>query len=143
MIRSFRMMLAALIVAANTAPALAAGGGEPTRALRKFTTAESYVMVPPFAISVIERNRVRGIFVVEFGIDVPDADLRAKAEEILPRLRDVWLRTLSLYGQTMLRTDRQADIDSLAARLQAATDQSLGAPGARVLMMQAVVRKRI
>ncbi len=146
MTRFLAILLASAMLALATPSALAAGGGGESggaRAPRKFTTAESYVVVLPFAISIIERNRVKGIFIVEFGIDVPDAELRARAEEIMPRLRDAWLRTLSLYGQTMLRTDRQADIDSLSARLQTATNQGLGAEGARVLMMQAVVRKSI
>lgn len=146
MARSLLVTFLACLLTLQVPSAFAAGGGGEgggTRAPRKFTTAESYIVVLPFAISIIERNRVKGIFVVEFGIDVPDADLRARAEEIMPRLRDAWLRTLSLYGQTMLRTDRQADIDSLASRLQAATDQGLGVQGARILMMQAVVRKSI
>jgi len=147
MTRFLAILLASAMLALANPSALASGSGEGegggARAPRKFTTAESYVVVLPFAISIIERNRVKGIFIVEFGIDVPDAELRAKAEEIMPRLRDAWLRTLSLYGQTMLRTDRQADIDSLSARLQTATNQGLGAEGARVLMMQAVVRKSI
>lgn len=130
-------ILIAAVLALGGVPAPDAFAG------RKLTSAESYVVVKPFAISIIERNHIKGIFVVEFGIDVPDGELRAHAEEILPRLRDLWLRTLSYYGQTMVHTDRQADIESLVSRLQTATDEALGQKGARILIMQAVVRKRI
>ena len=82
------------------------------------------------------------MFLVEFGLDVPDEALRAKAEEFLPRLRDAWLRNMTDLGATRIRVGRQADLDVLTTRLQTTTDHMLGGSGARVLLLQAVVRER-
>jgi flagellar basal body-associated protein FliL len=111
-------------------------GGAPKRPP---TSLKSWVMVDPFTISVIQDGDVRGTFIVNFGMDVPDNDLREKAEEMMPRLRDAWLRSLSLYAATALRPKRQADVAELSARIQQTADEVLGKPGAKVLMAQAMV----
>jgi len=103
------------------------------------TSLRSWVMVDPFTISVIQDGDVRGTFTVNFGMDVPDGDLREKAETLMPRLRDAWLRSLNLYAATALRPRRQADVAELSARIQQTADEVLGKPGAKVLMAQAVV----
>jgi flagellar basal body-associated protein FliL len=103
------------------------------------TSLKSWVMVDPFTISVIQDGAIRGTFTVNFGMDVPDAALRDKAETMMPRLRDAWLRSLNLYASTSLRPHRQADVAELSARIQQTADDVLGKPGAKVLMAQAVV----
>jgi flagellar basal body-associated protein FliL len=103
------------------------------------TSLKSWVMVDPFTISVIQDGDLRGTFTVNFGMDVPDSTLREKAELLMPRLRDAWLRSLNLYAATALRPRRQADVGELAARIQQTADDVLGKPGAKVLMAQAVV----
>jgi flagellar basal body-associated protein FliL len=111
-------------------------GGAPKRPP---TSLKSWVMVDPFTISVIQDGYVRGTFTVNFGMDVPDGELREKAEVLMPRLRDAWLRSLNLYAATALRPRRQADVAELSARIQKTADEVLGKPGAKVLMAQAVV----
>ena len=111
-------------------------GGAPKRPP---TSLKSWVMVDPFTISVIQDGSVRGTFTVNFGMDVPDDTLREKAETLMPRLRDAWLRSLNLYASTTLRPRRQADVAELAARIQQTADDVLGASGAKVLMAEAVV----
>ena len=111
-------------------------GGAPKRPP---TSLKSWVMVDPFTISVIQEGSVRGTFTVNFGMDVPDNDLREKAENLMPRLRDAWLQSLSLYAATALRPRRQADVAELSARIQQTADEVLGKPGAKVLMAQAMV----
>jgi len=103
------------------------------------TSLKSWVMVDPFTISVIQEGSVRGTFTVNFGMDVPDNGLRERAETLMPRLRDAWLRSLNLYAATALRPRRQADVAELAARIQQTADDVLGKPGAKVLMAGAVV----
>jgi len=103
------------------------------------TSLKSWVMVDPFSISVIQDGAVRGTFTVNFGMDVKDDTLREKAETMMPRLRDAWLRSLNLYAATSLRPKRQADIAELSSRIQQTADEVLGKPGAKVLMAQAVV----
>ena len=120
-----------------------ASAGEPPKKSgapkRPPTSLKSWVMVDPFTISVIQDGALRGTFTVNFGMDVPDATLRDKAETMMPRLRDAWLRSLNLYAATSLRPKRQADIAELSARIQQTADDVLGKPGAKVLMAQAVV----
>jgi len=111
-------------------------GGAPKRPP---TSLKSWVMVDPFTISVIQDGGVRGTFTVNFGMVVPDDTLREKAETLMPRLRDAWLRSLSLYASTALRPRRQADVAELAARIQQTADDVLGARGAKVLMAEALV----
>jgi len=111
-------------------------GGAPKRPP---TSLKSWVMVGPFTISVIQDGDVRGKLTVNFGMDVPDNELREKAETLMPRLRDAWLRSLNLYAATALRPRRQADVAELSARIQQTADEVLGKPGAKVLMAQAMV----
>lgn len=111
-------------------------GGTPKRPP---TSLKSWVMVDPFTISVIQDGDVRGKLTVNFGMDVPDDQLRDKAETLMPRLRDAWLRSLNLYAATALRPHRQADVGELSARIQQTADEVLGKPGAKVLMAQALV----
>jgi len=108
---------------------------------RKLTSSPSWLAVDPITVAIMRQNRVQGIFLVEFGLDIPDLALHARASESLPRLRDAWLRAMSDFASTRVRIGRQADLDALTQRLQATTEQMLGAPGARVLLQQAVVRQ--
>jgi len=145
-----RLLIALLLALGLAVPALAAGGhggGEPKAkkpesSERKLTSALSWVSVEPVAVAVLRQNRIQGMFLVEFGLDIADETLRHKAEENLPRLRDAWLRGMSDFAITRVRVGRQADLDALTTRLQETTDKMLGAPGAQVLLLQAVVRQK-
>ena len=130
-------------------PAFASGhgGGEPApkpaeKSERKLTASPAWVAVDPITVAVMRQNRVKGVFLVEFGLDVEDEAMRGKAQEILPIMRDAWLRAMSDFAQTRVRIGRQADLDALTTRLQATTDQLLDGPGAKVLLQQAVVRQK-
>lgn len=109
---------------------------------RKLTSSPAWLAVDPITVAIMRQNRIQGIFLVEFGLDIPDAALHARAEENLPRLRDAWLRAMSDFAATRVRVRRQADLDALTQRLQSTTDQMLAATGTRVLLQQAVVRER-
>jgi flagellar basal body-associated protein FliL len=144
------MRLAALVLAAALAgPTFAAGGGHggaapkpAERSERKLTSSPAWISVEPITVAVMRQNRVKGVFLVEFGLDVEDEALRTRANEILPIMRDAWLRAMSDFAQTRVRIGRQADLDALTTRLQSTTDQLLEKPGAKVLLQQAVVRQR-
>jgi flagellar basal body-associated protein FliL len=149
-----RMMMRALLTSVLAcvfvgSAALAGGGGGghgadkgkgKSPAKRQITTLVSWVDVDPFTVSVIQRQGVSGTFMVAFGLDVPDEGLRAKAEAILPRLRNNWLLAINQYAATNLRPRTAANIDSLAGRIQRVTDETLGKPGAKVLMSNAIVQ---
>jgi flagellar basal body-associated protein FliL len=107
---------------------------------RRPTPLESYVMVDPITVTVVYRRATRGFLVVEFGLDVPDETLRTRVEHDLPRLRDVYVRTMSTYAGGVVRPNDQADVDSISGRLQRVTDYILGGTGAKVLISHVVVR---
>lgn len=76
---------------------------------------------------------------VSFGMDVPDAELRERAELIMPRLQDAWLTALNLYASTTVRPGRPANITEVSGLLQSTADRVLGKPGARVLIASVIV----
>jgi len=147
----FPPCLALICVLTLAAPVVHASGGghdaekkEGTKAkapkkARPYTSLKSWVMVDPFTLTIIQDGRIRGRFTVSFGMDVPDDDLRASAEALMPRLRDGWLSDLSLYAATSLRQRRAANIDEVSSLLQSIADKTLGKPGSKVLMAQATV----
>jgi flagellar basal body-associated protein FliL len=144
-----RALIALLLALGLTAPAFAAGGhgggepkAKPESSERKLTSAPSWVAVDPVAVAILRQNRIQGMFLVEFGLDIADETLRGQAQETLPRLRDAWLRGMSDFAITRVRVGRQADLDALTTRLQETTDKMLGAPGAKILLLQAVVRQK-
>lgn len=140
--RLFALLLLALSLAAPAAASSPAPAKKPEKQERKITAAPSWITVDPIAVAILRQNRIQGVFLVEFGLDIENEALRTRASEILPILRDAWLRNMSDLAATRVRVGRQADLDVLTARLQATTDRMLGAPGAKVLLLQAVVRQR-
>jgi flagellar basal body-associated protein FliL len=134
-----------ILILLCAAPAHAASGDGDARKLkapqkeRTYTSLKSWVMVDAFTISIIQDGRVRGKFTVSFGMDVPDARLKAKAEALMPRLRDAWLSELNLYAATTLRPKRAADVAGVSDLLQRTADVVLGKTGSKVLMAQATV----
>jgi flagellar basal body-associated protein FliL len=143
--RRLALLLTAILL---SSPAFAAGGGHGEAAppkkehQRKITSSPAWVSVDPITIAVMRQNRITGVFLIEFGLDITDEKLRGKADVTLPRLRDAWLRAMSDFASTRVKVGRQADLDALTSRLQGTTDQMLGASGAKVLLLQAVVRER-
>jgi flagellar basal body-associated protein FliL len=146
---AMRIVLTLALTAILAATSAIAGGGgghggdkgkAKGKAKRQITTLVSWVDVDPFTVSVIQRDGVRGTFMLGFGLDVPDEGLRTKTEAILPRLRNNWLLAINQYASNNLRPKTQADIDGIANRLQRVTDETLGKPGAKVLMNNAIVK---
>ena len=144
-------------VLAATAPAHAAGGGghgakkegghggskaKAPKKQRPITSLESWVMVDPFSVTVIQNDKILGKVSVSFGMDVPDDDLRERAELIMPRLQDAWLNRLNLYASTTVRPGKPANIDDVSLLLQTTADQMLGKPGSRVLIGSVIVTMR-
>ena len=135
--RLIRVTLAALgLLALGASSSLATEAP----AQRKTTQSESYVPLDPMYATILEGSRPRGLLMVELGLDVPDAALRAKVSHALPTLRDTYVRLLIAYGSTAVRAFRQPSVDDIAQRMQAATDRLMGGPGAKVLMAQTAMR---
>lgn len=76
------------------------------------------------------------------GLDIPDADLRLRARLNAPRLRDTLRTALSTYASTYYRDRTSPDPEELTRLMQQAVDRTLGAAGARVLMVNIIYQRR-
>ena len=112
----------------------------PAPAQRKTTQSESFVAIDPMYATILEGSKPRGLLMIELGLDVPDAAMRARVSHALPTLRDAYVRSLMAYGATAVRAWRQPSVDDIADRMQAITDRVIGGPGAKVLMAQTAIR---
>jgi hypothetical protein len=104
-------------------------------------SAQSYVSFDPFNISVVQKLRVRGMLQVEFGLDVPDDDLRERALMLNARLQDAYVQTLQFYSSHRVQLYYTPNVEEIALTLQAATDKVLGQTGAHVLLNQVMLHK--
>ena len=123
--------LAALTVtAASTAaaPAIAGGGGGGGGG-----STSSFIRFPIVTATILRSNGQRGVLTVETGVDVPDAGLRARAEQSAPRLRAAYNTVVQQIASVML-PGAPPDVERLVTRLQAVTDSTLGRSGAHLLI---------
>ncbi len=129
--------LASLLVA-SAATEVCASGAAPSR---KSAISEIYLTFDPFEVSVLENYRVRGLLTLEIALAVHDSELRHKADKQKARLRDAFVRALISYGTRVAQVTRPPDLDAISEKLQAETDDLLGHAGARVLILQAYLRR--
>jgi flagellar basal body-associated protein FliL len=123
--------LAALAVAT---PIVAwAAGGE-----KKKAGGESYLPVRTLLGMTLRGNNARGVLSVDCGLDVPDAALRARADQLLPRLRDSYVQVVQSYAAG-LPVGALPNAEYLVRELQRRTNAILGKPGARVLLGAIIV----
>jgi hypothetical protein len=90
---------------------------------------------------VLLRHSARGTIVLDMGLDVPDAELRRRAQVNGPRIRDALRSALAVYANTYYRDRTAPDPADLTRLLQQATDRTLGAPGARVLLVNIIYQR--
>jgi len=128
------------------APALAAEPDGAAKAdakkppVHKITQSVSYIMIDPIYTSIMDGNRPLGLLMIGIGLDIPDSDLRQKAIDNMPMLRDAYVRSLLSFTATSVRYWRQPDVAEIADRLQRVTDRALGKSGARLLLAQVAMR---
>jgi flagellar basal body-associated protein FliL len=134
------VLLAVLFAVSLFGGGAARAEAAPDMAEHKTTHATSFISLEPIYSSVLEGTRPRGLLMVEFGLDVPDAHLREQVARSLPLLRDAYVRGMLLYAATAVRLWRQPSVDDIATRMQAITDSLVGRKGAKVLMAQTAIR---
>ncbi|ANC54343.1 Tat pathway signal protein [Brevundimonas sp. GW460-12-10-14-LB2] len=117
--------LAVVATAASTSARASSGGAAPS--------ADTYIRLPVITASILQANGRRGVLTIETGVDVPDANLRTRAQQSAPRLRAAYNTAAQRFANG-LRPGVVPDIDQLSAQLQAATNATLGRPGARLLL---------
>jgi hypothetical protein len=131
--------------------AFAEGGGHgaaatteqaPASRQERLTSADSYLPMPTLSAGVITRYSTRGTVVVDMGLDVQNAALRAHAQHNAPRLRDALRTALSTYANTYYRDRTAPDPATLTRLMQQAVDRTLGAAGAQVLLVNIIYQRR-
>ena len=122
------LLLAALTLAA--APDLArAENGEK----KKKSGGTSYIQMETVTATLIRADGHRGVLTVEIGLDVPDTAQRAKAMQILPRIRAAYVQSVQIYASG-LPSATAPNADYIARELQRQTDLAIGGPGAKLLL---------
>lgn len=117
--------LAAVVVTPAAAKASSDSGGG--------ASAETYFRLPTVTAAIVHADGRRGVLSIETGIDAPDAAVRARAQQSIPRLRAAYNAAAQRFASG-LRPGAAPNIDQLANDLQAATNATLGRAGARVLL---------
>ncbi|MBY0569169.1 MAG: hypothetical protein K2P70_17805 [Hyphomonadaceae bacterium] len=143
--------VALALAAALAGPASAAGGGggsssstaeqAPATRQERLTSAESFVPMPTLSAGVLQRNANHGTIVLDMGLDVPDETLRRRAQLNAPRLRDALRTALATYSSTYYRERTPPSPAELTRLLQQSVDRTLGAPGARVLLVNIIYQR--
>lgn len=140
-------ILALALVAALAGPAAAAGGSSasaqqaPATRQERLTSAETYVPVPTLSAGVLQRMSTRGTLVVDMGLDIPNADLRRRAQLNAPRLRDALRTALASYATIYYRDRTAPDPTQLTRLMQQAIDRTLGGEGAQVLLVNIIYQR--
>ncbi|RZJ84387.1 MAG: Tat pathway signal protein [Brevundimonas sp.] len=118
--------LAALATTVAATPAKASGGGGGS-------TQASYLRLPTITANVRRPGGALGIMTIETGVDTPDAALRTRVAQSAPRLRAAYAAVVQQAANATL-PGAPPDLERLVAQLQAATNQTVGRPGARLLI---------
>ncbi|MBC7770401.1 MAG: Tat pathway signal protein, partial [Phycisphaerales bacterium] len=105
------------------------------------TSAETYLPMPTLSAGVLQRMSTRGTLVVDMGLDIPDADLRRRAQLNGPRLRDALRTALASYASTYYRDRTSPDPTQMTRLMQSAIDRTLGAGGAQVLLVNIIYQR--
>jgi hypothetical protein len=124
----------ALLVLAALAltPALARAAAK-TDDKKKKAGGDSYIPIDTLTGSTNKPGGRRGVLSVECGLDIPDGNLRARANAALPRLRAAYVETILSYAAG-LPNGAPPNAEFLEMTLQRQTDQVLGQRGARLLL---------
>jgi flagellar basal body-associated protein FliL len=93
----------------------------------------TYLAMPTITANVVRTGGRRGMMTVETGIDTPDAALRVRVAQSMPRLRAAFAVAVQ-QSANVIRPGAPPDVERLVAQLQAATNTVMGRPGARLLI---------
>jgi len=153
--RAVLHILALSAMVASAAPALAEGGEHggghasanssdqaPANPQDRLTSAQSYLPMPTFSAGILTRYTTLGTVVVDMGLDVQNAELRAHAQHNAPRVRDALRTAISTYANTYYREHTAPDPTTLTRLMQQAVDRTLGAAGAQVLLVNIIYQRR-
>jgi hypothetical protein len=128
-----RRRLFSLAALTALVPAIARASESKGEGGKKRSGGANYLVMQTLLGTTIRSDGRRGVMSVECGLDVPDAGLRALAEQSIPRLRSSYVETVQSYARG-LPNGAAPNADFIARTLQRQTDAILGRPGARLLL---------
>ena len=124
----------ALLAASLIAVTMGVGGRQAAKAKdAPKTSTLTYSSFDALTATVFRPDGRRGVLTVQGGLDVKDPTLRVRAAASQPRLRDAYIRALTVYAASLI-PGAPPDVDQIGMRLQRATDGVLHRGGARVLL---------
>jgi len=94
---------------------------------------ETFLQLPTLTASIVHSDGRRGVLTVDIGLDIPDGGLRQRATVSKPLLMDAYTRQLLTYAPG-IPPGAPPNPEVIATQLQRATDQTLGRPGAKLLL---------
>ena len=141
------LLLGSIPAYASPPPAEHGGGhaeeeAQPTQRRRSITSSTNFVPLDPLTATLQSDYRLRGILQIEAGLEIEDSRLRARAQSMMPRLRNAYVTQLSIYAGANYRYGDLPDADRISTMLQQATDEVLGEEGAQILIGMIVIHDR-
>jgi hypothetical protein len=99
-----------------------------------------YVALDPVVAPVYIDNRAAGLLAVRVSIRTDSAESSAYLQQRAPRLVDAYTSALTGYARLHVDPAAPLDIGEVEAVLERATARTVAAPGARVLIQEAMAR---
>ena len=94
---------------------------------------ETFIQLPSLTATIFRADGRRGVLTVDVGLDIPDGALRQRATISVPLLRAAYTQALLIYAPG-IPPGAPPNPDMISVQLQRATDQTLGRPGAKLLL---------
>jgi hypothetical protein len=113
--------------------AVQSGAGAAPAAEKKKGGGETYIQLPTLTATIFRGGGGRGVLTVDVGLDVPNAGLRRQAAQSVPLLQDAFNRVMLSYAPS-IPSGAPPNPEIIGDALQRATDQTLGKPGAKLLL---------
>jgi len=103
---------------------------------------ESYIHVPPLAVTMYHKGRPKGNMTVTVLIKLVDSEKRAVAVKYLPRLNSAYVMEASRLSHDYFDVMRPVSVAMLGDAFQLVTNKLLGHREARVLISDVIVYKK-
>ena len=101
-----------------------------------------FIEFPEMNVTLVERSRIDGIMTVRLSLEVFDAEGQGQVEHQRPRLQDAYVHTLTRLASARFDVRRPIDYALMGRYLQRDTNRILGVDVARVLVQDAILRRR-
>ncbi len=132
-----RILFVSALCLLAASPVYASGGG---RTAKRVTSSPDYIQLETLSAPVAAGYGFQGILLVDCGLDIPDAKLRARVGAMIPRVRDALRTAVADYTYVNYRNGTLPNAEVLAGKMQASTDKVLGRSGAQLLLASMMIQ---